>query len=65
MAQDYRPLPEGPVLCKACAKAGQQVEMEPHDKLPADARQWAKDEDTELQSYRCPECESVDVFRVD
>ncbi|WP_114238174.1 hypothetical protein [Dyella sp. C9] len=65
MSNDYRPLPDGPVLCDACAKGGQQVEMEPHEKLPPEARKWAEREDTELQSYRCPECETIDVFRVD
>ncbi|WP_243039737.1 hypothetical protein [Dyella sedimenti] len=65
MADDYRPLPDGPVLCEACSRAGQPVEMEPQDSLPQSAREWADEEDAELQSYRCPACESVQVFRVD
>ncbi len=65
MAKTYAPLPDGPVLCDECAKAGEQVEMEPHDALPPEAHAWAKKEDAQLQSYRCPACESVDVFRVD
>lgn len=65
MAQDYAPLPDGPVLCDACSKAGKQIEMQPQETLPPDALEWAKSKDTELQSYRCPACESVNVFRVD
>ncbi len=63
MAQDYRPLPSGPVLCKACSQAGKKVHMHPHDDLPPEVRQ--AHEDVDLQSYRCPECEAVEVFRVD
>ncbi|RDI97947.1 hypothetical protein DVT68_12695 [Dyella solisilvae] len=65
MANDYRPLPDGPVLCDACAKTGQDVEMEPHHTLPPEAHEHAQREKAELQSYRCPECESIDVFRID
>ncbi|RAO77578.1 hypothetical protein [Dyella jiangningensis] len=65
MATDYAPLPDGPVLCDSCSKAGKQVEMQPQDMLPPDALEWAKREDAELQSYRCPACETVNVFRVD
>lgn len=65
MANDYRSLPDGPVICDSCARTGHNVEMQPHDKLPMEAVEWAKEEDTELQSYRCPSCESIEVFRVD
>lgn len=65
MARTYAPLPDGPVLCDACTKAGKRVEMEPHDTLPPEAHEWAKNKYAELQSYRCPDCESVDVFRID
>jgi len=62
---EYQPFPEGPVLCDTCQRAGERVEMEAHKTLPAEARKWAEERNTELRSYRCPECESVQVFRVD
>lgn len=62
--EPYRSLPEQPVLCDTCSRAGSRVEMEPHKTLPAEARKWAQEQDTELRSYRCPVCESVEVFRV-
>jgi hypothetical protein len=65
MAKDYRTLPDDQVLCDACAKAGYKVEMHPHHELPAEATKWAERENTELQSYRCPDCENIEVFRVD
>ena len=60
MATDFRALPDGPVLCDACARTGSNVEMHPHDELPVEATERAKGENTELQSYRCPECESIE-----
>lgn len=63
--ETYRLLPEGPVLCDACSRTGTSIEMEPEDNLPSEALKWSEEQDTELQSYRCPECESVKVFRVD
>nr|WP_199047095.1 hypothetical protein [Dyella sp. ASV24] len=63
--QPYPQIPDGPVLCDTCSRAGSKVEMEPHKTLPAEARKWAQEQEAELQSYRCPECESVQVFRVD
>ncbi|WP_201315069.1 hypothetical protein [Dyella sp. EPa41] len=65
MANDYAPLPDGPILCDACSRRGKQIEMQPQETLPPDALEWARKENTELQSYRCPECESVNTFRVD
>ncbi|WP_266182960.1 hypothetical protein [Dyella humicola] len=65
MANDYRSLPDGPVLCEACTQAGQKVEMLPHPVLPPEAEKHAESENTELQSYRCPECETLEIFRVD
>lgn len=65
MANDYRSLPEGPVLCEACIQAGEEVEMHPHPILPPEAAAHAERENTELQSYRCPECESLEIFRID
>jgi len=64
-SQTYRPLPDGPVLCDACLRTGSSIETEPHDSLPEEAVAWSEKQDAELQSYRCPECESVQVFRVD
>ncbi|MET3651346.1 hypothetical protein [Dyella japonica] len=61
----YRPLPDGPVLCDACSRTGASIEMEPDDSLPREALKWSEEQDVGLQSYRCPECESVQVFRVD
>lgn len=65
MAKDYRSLPDGPVLCPTCANAGEKIEMQRQPDLPPDAQQWSDEHDVELQSYRCPDCEAVDVFRVD
>lgn len=65
MAESYVPRPEGPVYCDACAKKGDRVEMESHDQLPSQALEWSRREHTELESFRCPACESVQVFRVD
>jgi Zn finger protein HypA/HybF involved in hydrogenase expression len=62
--EPYRSLPEGPVLCDDCSRAGSEVEMEPHDALPHEARKWSEEQEVELQSYRCPDCESIQVFRV-
>jgi hypothetical protein len=61
----YRLLPEGPVLCDECVRTGSSIEMERDNALPAEALKWSEDNDTELQSYRCPSCEGVQVFRVD
>ncbi|WP_109126624.1 hypothetical protein [Dyella sp. C11] len=63
--ETYRLLPDGPVLCDACTRTGSSIEMERDDSLPAEALKWSEEKNTELQSYRCPECESVSVFRVD
>ncbi|AIF48735.1 hypothetical protein [Dyella japonica] len=60
----YRPLPAGPVLCDDCSRAGAEVEMERQDALPPEARRWSREHDTALQSYRCPDCESIQVFRI-
>lgn len=67
MAQSstYRLLPEGPVLCDTCSRSGASIEMAQDPTLPPEAQRWADDQDTELQSYRCPECERVEVFRVE
>ena len=62
--ETYRQLPEGPVLCDACARSGSRIEMEREDSLPPEALKWSVEKDTGLQSYRCPECESVQVFRI-
>lgn len=63
MTQAFPPLPEGAVFCATCASAGEKVSMEPEDALTLELRR--KHDDEGLQSYRCPECESVQVFRVD
>lgn len=64
-SQTYRLLPDGPVLCDTCSSTGESVEMERYDPLPAEAQRWSQEQRTELQSYRCPGCEGVQVFRVD
>lgn len=63
--QTYRLLPDGPVLCDACQRTGASIEMAQDDSLPAEALKWKEEKHSELQSYRCPECETVQVFRVD
>lgn len=64
MGKTYRPLPEGPVICEACARSGRHVEMH-RDKLEDSYLETPLLlEGSELQSYRCPDCENVTVFRV-
>lgn len=63
--ETYRPLPDGPVLCHTCESTGESVEMEREASLPRDALKWSEEQNVELQSFRCPACESVQVFRVD
>jgi len=59
------PLPKGPVLCETCKQAGQKVEMERYDAdAPVNRERQNAAGDTELQTYRCPACEDVSVFRV-
>ncbi|QNK02078.1 hypothetical protein [Dyella telluris] len=62
--ETYPALPEGPVFCEDCSRPGAKVEMEPHRTLPREARQWAEEQGVELRSYRCPDCEAIQVFRV-
>ena len=57
--------PRGRVHCESCARSGKQVEMHAQDALDAS---FMVPEDTRpesLRSYRCPECEAIQVFRID
>ncbi|MHA6202897.1 hypothetical protein ACXU4B_00565 [Dyella soli] len=65
MSHEYRSLPIGPVMCDTCFQSGEKVEMLPHPRLPPEDQAWSDAQHVELQSYRCPECEGVQVFRVD
>jgi GNAT superfamily N-acetyltransferase len=56
--------PDGPVICKACASKGHAVEMKPHAIKVPHADVSERSENTELKSYRCPQCEGVSYFRV-
>jgi hypothetical protein len=60
MAQTYPSLPDGPVLCSDCAKAGKQVEMVAQGSFDGDSSYGSGN----LRSYRCPSCESVEVFHI-
>jgi hypothetical protein len=57
-------LPDGPVVCEVCSLAGRHTEMQRHAPAITDDETAASDE-SELQTYRCPDCESVAFFRVD
>ena len=64
MAKTYPSLPAGPVVCETCAKSGTHVPME-RDNLDVNYLEEAPQEpNVELQSFRCPACESIMVFRV-
>lgn len=64
MEKDYPPLPDGPVNCKACADSGRNIEMRRDTENDSYEATLPTTEDTDLQTFRCPECESVSVFRV-
>ena len=55
----YPSLPEGRIVCEACANTGKKIEM---GRYSPEGEHAAK---SELASYRCPECESISVFQVD
>ncbi|HUB88233.1 MAG TPA: hypothetical protein VMA74_00745 [Dyella sp.] len=64
MAKTYPTLPAGPVICPNCTESGNPIEME-RDNLDVDyLAEQAPERGTEFQSYRCPDCEYVAVFRV-
>ena len=64
MAKTYPTLPAGPVTCPNCAESGNHIEME-RDNLDVDyLAEESSERGTEFQSYRCPDCEHVVVFRV-
>jgi hypothetical protein len=63
MKTKYELRPDGPVICKECATKGVSVEMEPYA-INAPDGDVSKRPDTWLESYRCPNCESVSYFRI-
>lgn len=64
MAKTYPSLPAEPIACPNCAKSGHHREME-RDNLDVDyLEQAAPERSTDLQTYRCPDCECVAVFQV-
>jgi DNA-directed RNA polymerase subunit RPC12/RpoP len=63
MKTKYEVRPDGPVICKECSSKGHPVEMKPYAISAPDA-DVSERPDTELESYRCPNCESVAYFRV-
>jgi hypothetical protein len=64
MDKVYPLLPDGPVVCEVCAQTGRHAEMEQYAPKISD-EDLAESDDTELQTYRCPDCESLTFFRVD
>ena len=64
MEKNYQTLPDGPVICETCALSGRNVEMQRHPKSASYDDKLPVSDDAGLQSYRCPDCENVSVFRV-
>ena len=57
--------PHGPVQCEPCARKGKHIEMVAQDALDASFLVPEDMQPESLRSYRCPACESVQVFHVD
>jgi len=65
MENVYPTLPSGPVICKTCANSGHKVEMQRHPQSTVREDRPSHAEDADLQTFRCPDCENISVFRVD
>ncbi len=57
--------PQSPVHCESCACKGKRIEMVAQDALDASFLMPEDMQPESLRSYRCPACESVQVFQVD
>lgn len=64
MTKTYPSLPEGPVVCQTCAKSGHHIEMKRDNLDNSYLEDLPLEPYAELQSYRCPDCETITVFRV-
>lgn len=63
MNAKYEVRPDGPVVCKECASNGHTIEMEPYAENVPDYDPLKRSYDG-LESYRCPNCESIRYFRI-
>ena len=66
MENNYPQLPKGPVICERCANEGKghKIVMQKFSSNSPEATSTTSEEFSQLQSYRCPSCEHVAVFRV-
>lgn len=64
MAKTYPSLPKEPIACPNCARSGHHREMERDNLEVGYLDEPAPEHGTDLQTYRCPDCEYVAVFRV-
>jgi len=66
MSKHHPHHPRGKILCPTCAKQGKVTEMIAQDTIDRSFLD-PKPDDTpaNLRSYRCPDCETVQVFEVD
>ncbi|MDE2342338.1 MAG: hypothetical protein KGL63_02925 [Betaproteobacteria bacterium] len=66
MNKPHSQLPGDKILCPSCASQGSTVEMIEQDAIDQ-LFLGPKPSDTpaNLRSYRCPACETVQVFEVD
>lgn len=64
MAKTYPPLPAGSVTCPNCARSGHHVEMERDNLDVSYLKDQPLHQDTGFRSYRCPDCEYVEVFQI-
>lgn len=56
--------PSRPVICEVCANAGRSVEMQPDTQGNSYLDSSTSGEVPGLRTFRCPECENIQVFTV-
>jgi hypothetical protein len=66
MESSYPQLPDGPVICERCANEGQgrKIVMQRFSPNTPETASTMPTESSQFQSYRCPSCEHVAIFRV-
>jgi len=57
-------LTQSPVICEVCANAGHSVEMQPDTQGNSYLDSSTSSAVPGLRTFRCPECESIQVFTV-
>lgn len=64
MEKNLPALPNGPVVCENRSDSHHDVKMQKYPQKTSVEAMSEFTADTELQTYRCPECESISVFSV-